>query len=297
MDEIAWIGVDWGTSSLRSFAVDAQGALRDMRMSDQGMVRLAPDEFEETLGIMTTGWLAEGRATPVIACGMVGARQGWVEAPYAPCPGPPLAPRLTRVRTRDARLDVRIVPGLAQMDPPDVMRGEETQVAGLLAGEPDFEGVVCLPGTHTKWVRVAGGAVTGFTTCMTGEVFALLTERSILRHSVGTGSTDEAAFLRGVEDGLADGTPMARLFGLRAADLLHGMPPAAARGRLSGLLIGAEVAGMAGGAKRVAVLGDAVLAGLYRAALGLAGIEAHALDATNLTVAGLRVAHERERQA
>lgn len=293
MTEVAWVAVDWGTSTLRAHAVAGDGDLLDIREMARGMGGLKPDEFEATLQDILLDWVPQGRVLTVIACGMVGARQGWIEAPYAPCPGPPLsALGLTRAPTTDPRLDVWIVPGMAQNDPPDVMRGEETQVAGLLATEPDFEGIVCLPGTHTKWVRVARGVVTGFSSCMTGEVFALLAERSILRHSVGDGEADQAAFLRGVEDGVADGGALlARLFSIRAGDLLHGLTPEAARGRLSGLLIGAEVAAMARGASDVAVLGDAKLTKLYADALGAAGTKARALPAIKMTLEGLRAAY------
>ncbi len=295
MGELSWVALDWGTSNLRMMVLDKDDTVIDTREMAQGMAMLEPHEFEETLLTCLGQWLPAEGIVLIIACGMVGARQGWIEAPYAPCPGPPLpALGLTRAPTKDPRLDVRIVPGLAQYNPPDVMRGEETQVAGLLATEPDFEGMICLPGTHTKWVRVAEGMVTGFTSCMTGEIFALLSEQSILRHSVG-GESDHAAFLRGAKDGLAEGGALlARLFSIRAADLLHDTRPDAARGRLSGLLIGAEIAAMTQHAREVVVLGDRKLAALYGEALGLAGIAARDVPPMQMTLAGLRAARAME---
>ena len=202
-----WIAVDWGTSRLRAWGMAGGGPVW-REASDRGMGTLAPGEFEgalrEVLG---------GREAPVVACGMVGARQGWVEAPYAAVPCAPLG---APVRAPGA-IDVRILPGLSQAVPADVMRGEETQIAGLLASEPGFDGVACLPGTHTKWAHLSAGEVVSFRTCMTGEIFALLSERSVLRHSTGGEALDEDAFAEALSVTLARPEALAAaLFGLRA---------------------------------------------------------------------------------
>ncbi len=281
-----WIAADWGTSRLRVWAMGPGGVVLDRRGSDDGMGAVSPGGFESALLALVGDWL--GERTPVIACGMVGARQGWVEAPYAPCPGPPLSTSLTRAPTTDPRLSVHIIPGMAQAAPADVMRGEETQVAGLLAREPDFAGALCLPGTHTKWVRVAQGAVTGFTSCMTGEVFSLLSTQSILRHSLGSAPVDHTAFAQALEEG---GDPLPRLFGIRAADLLHGTDPDAARAHLSAMLIGSEVAALAARGDTVALLGDPALTALYTLALERVGCMVRGLDGETLTLAGLTAAH------
>ncbi len=281
-----WIAADWGTSRLRVWAMEQGGAVLDRRSSDQGMGGLAPDAFEGVLLSLINDWL--DLDTPVIACGMVGARQGWVEAPYVPCPGPPLAGPFTLAPVSDPRIAVHIIPGMAQVDPADVMRGEETQVAGLLVRESDFAGTLCLPGTHTKWVRIADGTVTGFTSCMTGEVFALLSTHSILRHSFGTAPVDPLIFTQALSQG---GEVLPRLFSIRADDLLHGIHPDIARARLSAMLIGAEVAAMAGEGE-VALLGDPILTDLYTIALEWAGRTVRVLDGETLTLAGLTAAHD-----
>jgi 2-dehydro-3-deoxygalactonokinase len=176
------------------------------------------------------------------------------------------------------------------------MRGEETQIAGLLAAEPGFDGVACLPGTHTKWAHVAAGEVVSFASYMTGEVFALLATQSVLRKTMATDGWSEPDFLEAVEDGLArpDRVP-ARLFPLRAEALLHGLAPERARARLSGLLVGAELASARPYwlGRDVALIGAASLAQAYGAALGLAGLAARPLDATAMTRAGLAAAHAR----
>jgi 2-dehydro-3-deoxygalactonokinase len=287
-----WIAVDWGSSHLRAWAMAGEAPLAHAA-SAAGMTRLDRDGFEPALLALVGDWLAPGRVTPVIACGMVGSRQGWVEAPYRAVPCPPLAPdALTRAPTRDARLSVTVVGGLKQPDPPDVMRGEEVQIAGFLASEPGFDGVLCLPGTHSKWVRVSAGEVVGFLTCLTGELFDLLSRHSVLRH--GLAGWDDAAFLPAVQEGMARPERLAAgLFAIRAGHLIAGLDGAAARARLSGLLIGAELAAARGWwlGMDVAVIGAGELARLYVAALAAQGVPARRTDAAALTLAGLCAAH------
>lgn len=171
---------------------------------------------------------------PVIACGMVGSRQGWFEAPYRTTPCAPVAPgALTRVPTQDPRLDVRIAPGLKQVSPADVMRGEETQIAGALALLPDFDGVLCLPGTHTKWAHVSAGEVVSFQTFMTGEMFALLSTQSVLRHSMISTDWDSAAFAAGVATAIErPPSDLPRACSPCAPKSMATLSPAAARSRL-----------------------------------------------------------------
>ncbi len=176
-----WIAVDWGSSNLRAWAVGADGGTLAEASAGTGAIALAPDAFEGALLALVGDWLAEGRRTDVIVCGMAGARGGWTEAAYATVPCPPGPRAFARPPVADPRLAVRILPGLRQDAPADVMRGEETQIAGLVAGEPGFDGVACLPGTHTKWCHVSAGEVVSFASYMTGEIFALLAGSSVLR--------------------------------------------------------------------------------------------------------------------
>ena len=177
---------------------------------------------------------------------MAGARQGWVEAPYAETPASPGDLAAGAIRVEGLTRDVRILPGVAQKagGRPDVMRGEETIVLGLAA---EADAIVCLPGTHSKWVAVEGGRITGFSTFMTGEVFALLAGQSILRHAVEAGLdvlAERDAFASGVEAEFeAPELVLNRLFALRAAGLLGGAGAAETTARLSGLVIGLEMAG------------------------------------------------------
>ena len=288
-----WIAVDWGTSRLRAWAMAADGAVLAEGSSADGMGALDVDGFEPALMRLVGDWLPDtGAPVPVLACGMVGARQGWREAPYRTVPCAPLGGGMAAT-TADPRLLVRILPGLAQTTPPDVMRGEETQIAGLLSHMADFDGVICLPGTHTKWAQVSAGEVVSFQTFLTGEMFDLLATRSVLRHSVGGGALDRAAFAGAVTDAMTAPQKLAaRLFAIRAAGLLEGLPEAEARGRLSGLLIGLELAGAKPYwlGQNVAVIGAPDLAGLYAEALKGAGVTVAVLEATSMTLAGLGAA-------
>jgi 2-dehydro-3-deoxygalactonokinase len=287
-----WIAVDWGSSNLRAWAMAPDGSAAAKAAAPAGAATLAPEGFEPALLELVGGWLGAG-ATDVIVCGMAGARGAWAEAGYAAVPCAPTPAAFARAPTRDPRLVVRILPGLRQDEPADVMRGEETQIAGLLAREPGFDGVVCLPGTHTKWAHVSGGEVVSFASFMTGEVFALLAGQSVLRRTVGADGWSDEDFLAAAADGLArpERVP-GRLFGLRAEALLHGLAPERARARLSGLMIGAELAGARAYwlGREVVLVGAPGLAAAYRDALALAGLAARVADATEMTRAGLAAA-------
>jgi 2-dehydro-3-deoxygalactonokinase len=263
--------------------------------SDKGMAKLDRAGFEPALLDLIGDWLPAESRTPVIACGMVGARQGWIEAPYRQVPCRPVAlDAVGRPDTADPRLAVMIIPGLKQLAPPDVMRGEETQIAGLLLDEPAFDGVLCLPGTHSKWVRVCAGEIVAFATFMTGELYGLLAEQSVLRHSLGGDDWDAAEFSASVRSVVAEPNAIAaRLFSIRSETLVAGLKPSAARARLSGLLIGAELAAVQSywTGSDIVIVGNGAQAKLYADALGLLGQEPRLVDTTKVTLAGLRSAY------
>ncbi|MEL6799905.1 MAG: 2-dehydro-3-deoxygalactonokinase [Pseudomonadota bacterium] len=294
MEGLAWIAVDWGTSNCRVWAMGVGGAVLASAEGDCGMGTLARDGFEPSLLDLIGSWLGTA-PVEIIACGMVGSRQGWAEAAYRTVPCAPVGDGLTIVAANDPRLRVRIIPGLRQNDPADVMRGEETQIAGWLVENPNFDGVLCLPGTHSKWVQISAGEVVSFRTYLTGEMFAALSQHTVLRHSLGDG-WDADAFATAVSTALSNPARIAnRLFSIRAESLIAGLGGAAATARLSGLLIGAELAGARPYwlGQNVAVIGGGTLAERYRAALALQGVEAAVHAADPLTRAGLMsVRHE-----
>jgi 2-dehydro-3-deoxygalactonokinase len=287
---VDWIAVDWGTSCLRVWAM-GDGKIVAHARSDQGMAGLSREEFEGALMQLIEPWLS-GVGTPVIACGMVGARQGWVEAPYntVPCAALPGAP--VRVPDTDPRIAAYVVPGLRQLEQADVMRGEETQIAGFLSMNPGWDGVICLPGTHTKWAHVSAEEVVSFRTFMTGELFDLLGSQSVLRHSIGDG-WDKAAFMDAVQDMLSRPENLAaRLFGLRAHDLLESVPGGVTRSRLSGYLVGAELAASRPYwlGQNLAIIGNSQMAQNYGLALQAQGAVPTIFDADDLVRAGLATA-------
>ena len=291
-----WIAIDWGTTNMRAMLVADGGAVRDRAAAGPGMAALARSGrgaagFEDALREAIDGWVAG--PIDVLVCGMAGARQGWVEAPYREVPAAldGLLAAAVRVPTRDARVNIRIVPGLCAREPrPDVMRGEETQLLGLL--RQDRATRVCMPGTHSKWVELDGERVTGFRTHMTGELNAVLTDHSILATSLADASGeafDEDAFDDAVRAAIdAGGAVLDRLFAIRAAGLLAGTSASHARATLSGLLIGAELAReVADDPSPVALVGSGGLVQLYARALAVAGVGSTVHDGTDLAVAGL----------
>jgi 2-dehydro-3-deoxygalactonokinase len=270
----------------------AGDAVRAEAASQAGMAGLDRDGFEPALLDLVGPWL-DG-PTDVIACGMVGARQGWAEAPYAAVPCPPLGPAPIRAPVRDPRLRVHLVPGLKQARPADVLRGEETQIAGFLARHPGWDGVLCLPGTHTKWAHLSAGEVVSFQTFMTGELYLALARHTILRHSLDGAGWDAEAFATGLSDGMARPERLAaRLFGLRAADLLEGTGPDASRARLAGLLLGAELTAARPYwlGQNVALIGTPELTSPYRTALDTQGVPATTEDGAEMVRAGLACVH------
>lgn len=296
MPDIEWIAVDWGTSNLRVWAMGPDGQIVKSSGSDKGMGVLQRDEFEAALLELINPYLTSGRALPVVCCGMAGSRQGWTEAAYqsVPCV-PPNGLTATRVNTQDRRISVVILPGVKQSSPPDVMRGEETQIAGYVRLNPGFDGVLCLPGTHTKWAQVSAGEIASFQTYMTGELFALLSRQSVLRHSVATDDFDRPAFAAALDDAMARPQSLAsHLFGVRAATLVADMSAAIASARLSGLLIGAELAAARPYwlGQNVAIIGADRVAELYRSGLASRGLDATMADVTSMTLSGLAAAHQ-----
>ena len=287
MGKADWIAADWGAKHLRLWAMRDADVIA-ARQSDQGAADLTSDQFAQVLAQETADWRAGDWAeAPVVACGEVGGRQGWVEAPYSLVPTKAQGPL---IQVRGQR--VWIACGMRQEDPSDVMRGEETQIAGLLAARPKFDGVVCLLGAQSKWARISAEELCHFQSFMTAELYAFLTQQSALAPSLATQSEalDEVAFDRAVEEALAQPhRAYGRLFQLRAGELLGAMTAKAAASRLSGLLIGWELAS----AKPYWLGEEVVLIGApeqmrrYGRALTAQGVTTREADAEAVMLAGL----------
>ena len=292
---IALVGLDWGTTSLRAHAFSPLGEVRESRERPWGIRQLPPGSFAGALVAIAGDWLGGPASPPAIACGMVGSRDGWREVPYVECPADVAALASGLVATDTPSGPLHLVPGLRLSgDRPDVMRGEETQLAGAVAsGDAPAEAVFILPGTHSKWALVEGGRVTRFTTHLTGELFALLRDHSLLgvparggpagslpADGITAGQPAAAgdAFDRGLATARASGPAglSGRLFSVRSLFLAGSLAAADTLEYLSGLLVGEEIrSGLAEHGDRpatICLVGDATLCRRYARGLAAFGV-------------------------
>ncbi|MBN9441790.1 2-dehydro-3-deoxygalactonokinase [Bosea sp. (in: a-proteobacteria)] len=285
------IALDWGTTRARAFLISEDGRVLQRRLADRGIQSVAaggyPAAFEALAGELR-------RAAPdaaIVLAGMVGSRNGWVEAPYVACPASPGDIAAAGI-TVDLAADTRatILPGLSCDDGAfDVMRGEETLIVGL--GLDD--GLACLPGTHSKWVEIRGGRITRFASFMTGEIYGLLRNQSILARLAEEPAADDLA--SGARRGRAAASRPAGLlnaaFAARTEVLAGRMRPGEVGPFLSSLLVAQEIAGaeaLFGRAHRVHLVADGALAESYGAALAAAGLETTIATPEAAFVAGVR---------
>lgn len=297
-DSPALVSIDWGTTSFRAYLADARGAVIDQAASDKGIMAVTGGRFVDVLTAAVKPWIDRHGRMPVVMSGMIGSRQGWVEAPYVKCPADvkALAGQLTTVDVEGVGR-VALVPGLEARDTdgrPDVVRGEEAQVFGALAVMNVRDGLFVLPGTHSKWVSVKGGVITGFRTYMTGEVFAALRGHTILGRLMTPKGGGGPGFAKGLAAGAAAGAPgdlLHRIFSVRTLGLFGELPPPELADYLSGLLIGAELTAGSQAAKGgFTLIGGAELAERYARAAGLLGLKATAAPAGPVVSGHLAIA-------
>ena len=275
------LALDWGTSSLRGAQLDAQGQALEERSFGRGILTVAPGEFPSVFEACFGDWMQAPDALCLMS-GMVGSRQGWLEAPYCACPAgfAEIAAQLAWV----ALGRIAIVPGLCcEMDGiPDVMRGEETQIFGALQLLGLQDALLVLPGTHSKWVEVRAGRIQSFSTFMTGEFFALLRQHSILSRTLPSSDTefDDAAFEQGVALALRGHSLLQTAFSTRTLSLFDRLPASALPSYLSGLVIGEELRAQSLAAgNSVVVIGSEALTQRYQKALALRGVTAQCVGA------------------
>jgi 2-dehydro-3-deoxygalactonokinase len=270
------IGVDWGTSSFRAYRMASDGRVIDRTSSPTGILFVEAGRFSDVLRRAILPWVNAGERH-VLLSGMVGSRQGWVEAPYLPCPAGAADLAGATIPVPFDLAEVRLVPGVTAEDAagvPEVMRGEETQIIGTLR-EFGAGGVACMPGSHSKWVHVEGGRITGFSTFMTGEAFAAFSGHTILgRMMKADAPPDGEALRRGLARSADPGGLLRHLFGVRTLGLFGQLSETSAASYLSGLLLGHEVraalaAAPSGGP--VVLIGDPKLCALYAEAIDVCG--------------------------
>ena len=286
------IAVDWGTTSFRAYRLDRAGGIVDSRSAPAGILSVENGKFAAVLAQQAGDWIAAGE-TPVVMSGMIGSRQGWLEVPYAACPAglDDIAAGMRKVAWEHG--EVWIAPGLTCRDDagvPDVIRGEETQILGVIDQLGADRHTICLPGTHSKWVAVENGMIARFSTHMTGEAFAVFKAHSILGRMMKDGVTDRNAFADGVRRSADAGGILHHLFGVRSRGLFGELSETASASYLSGLLIGHEIHAAETGGRPVHLLCTPRLADVYRQALDVLGIESSTLDSNAVTHGLFRLA-------
>jgi 2-dehydro-3-deoxygalactonokinase len=286
-----WIAADWGTTHMRAWAIGEEDNVLAYRESKEGMKDLQQNEFEPVLLRLIESWLDDTKVTTVMACGMVGAKQGWVETPYLKTPCVPIDNnQLTTTNTHDKRIKVHLVPGVMQHHPADIMRGEETQIAGFINKNIDFNGVVCLPGTHAKWINIQDGQIMSFKTFMTGELFGVISNHTLIKHSTSIKGWNHESFKEGVHEGFNNpGSIASDLFSLRAESIVNDLDRDQARSTLSGLLLGVELNGAQSfwEGNNVTLIGSELLSNNYHEALKILGGKSQLFSLETATLSGL----------
>lgn len=285
------IAVDWGSSKLRAYRLDRDGEILEQRSSNRGVLSCS-GQFEAELARQIEGW----DDTLLMLCGMIGSRGGWLEVPYVDCPGGEreIAAGIVRLDSRSpafAGRELRIVPGMidhGSRPVPDVMRGEETQIIGVLDRLDSNDHCICLPGTHSKWVQVRDGRIASIRTAMTGETYALFRHQSVLARLMPASEPllDVPAFEAGLRRSSEPGGLLHHLFGVRTMGLTHQLSDAQSPSYLSGLLIGHEVREQTPRPACVHLIGNARLQVSYARALETFGIEVRR-HSEELAAAGL----------
>ena len=238
-----WIAVDWGTTSFRAYLMVNNDVLENVETND-GMKFVQNQHFEETLVRIIEPWLDHKHKIEILASGMVGSKQGWIEAPYQKTPCNLNNIQFISPSVKDNRFSLKIFSGISQDNTPDVMRGEETQIAGFLYDNPNFNGSICLPGTHSKWVKIENGNIINFKTFMTGELFEIISKNSVLIHSVTSNKILKNELIKAVDEIFKKPEVFGNvLFQLRADDLLNSRGSEIYKSKLSGYLLGLELLG------------------------------------------------------
>lgn len=275
-----FLAIDWGTTNRRVYVID-EGRVTAVHRDDRGVLAVGAGGFEAEVDAMRRD-LGEA---PMLLAGMVGSNRGWVDAGYVPTPATFEALAERAVRPREGAV---IVPGVSHIRGRrgDVMRGEEVQLLGAVAaGLAPKDALLCQPGTHCKWARMNDGAIAGFVTAMTGELFALLKAHALIGGEMSGEVTDNAAFAEGVSDS-EDGDLLSALFSVRPAKLLDLRPPGEAASYVSGLLIGADARAHRRESGEVYLLAGPLLGALYARAIAMTGGKAHRVDSEAAFVAG-----------
>ena len=291
--EESWIGIDWGTTNVRIWLFSKTGQVLKETTLESGMNVIKNDQYEGIILDTLSNWKVCTNSVDIIACGAIGAKNGWVEVPYVETPCKPVdVKKLFEVPNSISDLKITITPGISTLKPNcDVLRGQETQIHGFVSKYPEFDGVLCLPGTHTKWVQVRNSLIVSFQTFMTGEIFDLLRHNSILRHSINSRFFDYTEFISTLNETLSRPERLAgQLFRIRAKELLEKPSDRQSYSSLLGILIGAELAGSKAYwlGQKVALISTEAFSKPYQIALQQTGLDPEIYEAEEITILGLQ---------
>jgi 2-dehydro-3-deoxygalactonokinase len=294
------IGINWGSSNFRAYLIAGDGGALDEVSAPKGVIGLDRGGMAQMVADIVVRW--PGHAA-IYASGMIGSNVGWVETPYVEAPAGAADLSAATVKTRIGGAEVAIVPGVScrrSDGAPDVLRGEEVELIGL-ATLTGGDGLVALPGTHTKWVWLDGGRIGEFFTSMSGEIFDRLTAQGLLASIADGNAQDGEAFLQGVAAGRERRQSLGTLlFGARARVMVGQLARTDAASYLRGLLIGSELGDAASlypwlGVRSIPLVGNAALSELYASALAAYGVETEITDSRRACLAGFRALHEARR--
>lgn len=297
-----FIALDWGSSNCRAYKVNAQGNIEGQIDSPKGVAKISREEIPSVLGEIVTQW--PDVADTIYACGMIGSTVGWESVPYIECPTFPtqFAETLPILDINGVKLNVS--PGLrctSIFGQPDVMRGEEMQYLGFLYNQEEVStatGLICMPGTHSKWLVVENGAAKHFSTVMTGDVFAALSQNGLLKSHLCGKAVISPAFFEGVDYALKGGALGRQLFSVRSRVVLGELAESDATSYASGILIGGEINDALAVYGRwlefspVTLIGSRDFCELYKAALAYCVRESTIIEAGQACIDGFKLINE-----
>ena len=299
MTESICIGIDWGISNLRAALIGLKGEVLDTRSFARGILTIEKGAFAFELDAVCQDWREAKQDIQVLMIGMIGSQQGWVEAPYlsTPCNLNDLMEAMVTIPGTDG--SVHIMPGIktrTKDGAPEIMRGEETQIGGVIEGHGIRNGLFCIPGTHSKWAHICNGQIENFVTFMTGETFSVLKQHSILGRLMGPSDAfDKKAFENGLARSKHPGGLLHHLFSARTFGILDEIKTTSLSSFLSGQLIAEELRGVKelyGKLDHVHLLSSGNLRRSYSEAFTTAQIKTTHWDPEQAAWTGLWVAAE-----
>ena len=288
-DKIDWIAIDWGTTNFRAWIIKNNKILKEINRP-HGIKNIPNKNFEDILNKNIKIPKKNNRKIKIISCGMIGSKQGWLDTGYEKNLNL-TKNNLVKVKTKNKNIDFYIVKGLSQKQPYDVIRGEETQVLGYLESDKKFSGFICLPGTHSKWIKITKGKLINFKTYMTGELFEIISRNSILKHSINDKKINLKIFKNSVLLSQKKYFNLFEyLFEFRSRSLLT-KKKYYPKSELLAYLIGNEIKSNINELRnfKVIIIGSDFNSKLYSQAMQILKIDNKIINSKNITINGLKI--------